>query len=508
VAITLPSASLRANAIANFVGQLSVALVSLFFVPLYIQYIGVESYGVIGFFAALQAMFSVLDFGLGATLNRQVAILSATTPARLANTVRTLEWVYMPCSLLIAISTLLMSGWFAENWVRPSTLSVADVSDGIALLGLATALQWPALFHTAGIAGLQRQILLNVLKVAFALAGALGCLLVLMAVPTLQAYASWQALVATVQSIIFALIFWRILPTSKVAPRFRLEELKHNWRFAGGILAGTLVSLVLTQADKVVLSRALSLEAFGHYSIAAALAAVLYRLSQPILNAAGPRYSQLAAANETSDLARQYHLTNQVMALVLIPPAVLGALFSSEIVLAWSRNQELTNSVAPIFQILVLSAGMHSLMNLPYALQLAHGWVRLSLYINLASIAIVVPLFVYLGTRFGGVGAAYAWLALTTVYVLLGVPLMHRRLLPGEARRWYLHDIAPPLVASVAIGGISAAVLDTIPMARLSWAALCLIYLVSVGASATLSPDLRRLIRRFVERRRFDWKST
>jgi len=507
VAIALPTASLRANAIANFVGQISVALISLFFVPLYIQQIGVESYGVIGFFAALQAMLSVLDFGLGATLNRQVAILSATAPSRLANTVRTLEWVYMPCSLLIAVSTLLMSGWLAKNWVRPSTLSVADVSDGIALLGLAMALQWPAVFHSAGIAGLQRQILLNVLKVAFALAGSLGCLLVLMTVPTLSAYASWQALVATAQSIIFALIFWRILPTSKVAPRFRLEELKRNWRFAGGILAGTLVSLVLTQADKVVLSRALSLEAFGHYSIAAALAAVLYRLSQPILNAAGPSYAQLAAANRTTDLARQYHLTNQVMALVLVPPTVLGAVFSTELVLAWSRNQELTNSVAPIFQILVLSAGMHSLMNLPYALQLAHGWVRLSLYINLASIAGVIPMFVYLGTRFGGVGAAYTWLALTTVYVLIGVPLMHRRLLRGETRRWYLHDIAPALVASVGVCGISAVAIHTIPLGRASWPALCLIYLFSVGASAALTPDLRRLIRRLVERRHFRWKS-
>ncbi len=43
---------------------------SLAFIPLYIKFLGIEAYGIIGFFTTLQAMFTLLDLGLGYTLNR------------------------------------------------------------------------------------------------------------------------------------------------------------------------------------------------------------------------------------------------------------------------------------------------------------------------------------------------------------------------------------------------------------------------------------------------------
>lgn len=52
-------------------------LMGLVFVPLYIKFLGMEAYGLIGFFATLQALFSILDLGLGATLNRELARASA-----------------------------------------------------------------------------------------------------------------------------------------------------------------------------------------------------------------------------------------------------------------------------------------------------------------------------------------------------------------------------------------------------------------------------------------------
>ena len=36
----------------------------LVFVPVYIKYLGIESYGLIGFFASLQAWFALLDMGM------------------------------------------------------------------------------------------------------------------------------------------------------------------------------------------------------------------------------------------------------------------------------------------------------------------------------------------------------------------------------------------------------------------------------------------------------------
>ena len=47
--------SLKRNVIANYLGQGWKALMELAFIPIYIKYLGIEAYGVIGIFALLQS---------------------------------------------------------------------------------------------------------------------------------------------------------------------------------------------------------------------------------------------------------------------------------------------------------------------------------------------------------------------------------------------------------------------------------------------------------------------
>ena len=64
---------LKRNLIANFLGQGWTALMGLAFIPLYIKYLGMEAYGLIGLFALLQAWLSLLDMGMTPTLSREMA---------------------------------------------------------------------------------------------------------------------------------------------------------------------------------------------------------------------------------------------------------------------------------------------------------------------------------------------------------------------------------------------------------------------------------------------------
>jgi len=55
---------LKRNIIANFAGQGWTALMALAFVPLYIKFLGIEAYGLIGFFAMLQGtLIELVVFG-------------------------------------------------------------------------------------------------------------------------------------------------------------------------------------------------------------------------------------------------------------------------------------------------------------------------------------------------------------------------------------------------------------------------------------------------------------
>ena len=56
--------SLKRNILANYVGQLYVTLIGILLVPMYVKYMGAEAYGLVGFYAMLQAWFMLLDMGL------------------------------------------------------------------------------------------------------------------------------------------------------------------------------------------------------------------------------------------------------------------------------------------------------------------------------------------------------------------------------------------------------------------------------------------------------------
>ncbi|MFA6198778.1 MAG: polysaccharide biosynthesis protein, partial [Patescibacteria group bacterium] len=65
------------NLLAGLANSIWSALVGLAVVPFYLKYLGIEAYGLIGFFVTTQAVLSLLDMGMAPTINREVARCSA-----------------------------------------------------------------------------------------------------------------------------------------------------------------------------------------------------------------------------------------------------------------------------------------------------------------------------------------------------------------------------------------------------------------------------------------------
>lgn len=173
-----------------------------------------------------------------------------------------------------------------------------------------------------------------------------------------------------------------------------------------------------------------------------------------MFNAIFPRFSLLVAEGDTKSLKELYHLSSQLMVVLVLPLAAVVALFSDDILRLWIGNAETAHNAAPIASMLVIGTALNGLMNLPYALQLAYGWTRIGLYITTLLIFTLVPVIVFMTTHFGAVGAAAAWVLLNVIYMVIGIPLTHRRLLRGEARRWCLEDIGLPLTAALLSAGL------------------------------------------------------
>jgi len=455
----------------------------LVFVPLYIHFIGIEAYGLIGVFASLLALFALLDMGLSSTLNREMARLAVQKDKarNMRDLVRTLEIPYWLVGLLIALAVVLASPLIAYHWVQVKDLSPDSVRTAIMLMGLCVAFRWPIGFYSGGLMGLQRQVLLNGINVMVATFRGLGAVLILWLIsPTVEAFFSWQIAVSAVHVGLTVFFLWRSLPYAVERPRFRRELLLSIWRFAAGMTGITVLATILMQLDKIILSRMLSLEMFGYYTLANVVASTLYRFVGPVFSATYPKLTNLVQMGDREEIKKLYHKSAQLVSVLVLPAAIVVALFSKEILLLWTQNSVTAENTHVLASILIMGTAIHCVVHIPYALQLASGWTRLSIYINFVSVLILVPLIIILTKRYGVVGAASVWVILNAGYIIIGIPLMHRRLLSTEKWRWYFTDVGRPFLAAVVVSLTGRCIIQP------EWSPLLLIVSITVVSGATL----------------------
>lgn len=427
----------------------------LAFIPFYVRYLGIEAYGLIGLFAALQAWLTILDLGLTPTLGREMARFTGGehTPQSIRTLLRSIEVIALVLAGFVGLGVWFASGWIATSWVKAEALDPKTVTAAIGLIGVVIALRFLEGLYRSAVVGLQWQVAYNLVSASMATLRAVGAIGVLVwGGASIIYFFLWQAAVSIVTVALLAGLTYRILPRTGKMASPSTAALKPIYRFAGGMVGITTLAALLTQVDKVFLSRLLPLSEFGAYTLAAAVAGTLYLLVSPITQAFYPRLCAEVATGNVQGFAETYHTAAQLVTVVAGSTAVMVMLFSERLILLWTRDAALAVEIAPLLSVLAMGNLLNALMLMPFLAQVAYGWTALSTRINLVAICVIVPTLFIIVPIYGGIGAAFTWVALNAGYVLLGVRLMHRRILKGELRNWILNDVSKPLSVAVGFG--------------------------------------------------------
>jgi O-antigen/teichoic acid export membrane protein len=474
--------ALKRNLIANYLGQGWVAIMGLAFIPLYIKYLGIEAYGLIGLFALLQAWLSLLDMGMTPTLGREMARFTGGTHSAqsIRDLLRSIEVIAFVIAVLIASGIALGANWIANSWVQAESLSADVVAQSFVVMGVVTAIRFMESVYRSSIVGLQRQVLFNVINSTMATLRGLGAVGVLVLVsPSIEAFFIWQGLVSIVTLIVLGVTTYTSLPFAQYPGRFSIGALRGVWRFAGGMLGNTFLSLLLMQVDKVLLSKLLSLKEYGYYTLAAIVAGALYTVINPITQAFYPRLCELHARDDQIGLIETFHKGVQLISVFGGSIAIVVIVFAETLLRMWTQDPELAERAATLLSMLMLGNLLNGLMWIPYQTQLAHGWTSLAVSINIIAVALIVPAIIWVTPRYGAEGAALVWVALNATYILIGINFMFKRILVSEKWRWYGNDVFIPLFTGVA----TASALDQLWGAERS--ALTGLALLIVAASIT-----------------------
>ncbi len=431
------------------------AALSIILVPIYVKLLGIESYGLVAFYATLAGALAILDVGLSASIIRQVAIYKTqpNNEKQLKNLVYTVEVLNWLIAIVVGIGIVALANPIATHWVKAKDLPVNTIQHCVMLMGAIFAFQFPASVYDGAMVGLQKQNANALLNLVFTTLKAVGVLVVLYFIqPSIEVYFIWQAMVTLIYTLAMRWYVNNKINVVKFKAHFSTLELKTIWQFAAGIAGTAIVTFFITQIDKIVVSR--NLEQLSYYSLAFLLASGISAIISPMQSIIYPKLTQLIAIKDNCGLIDLYHKSCKWISIIVFPLGLTLIAFANEIVLLWTKNVVLTTATAPILQVVVGGTLCNCLMVVPYYLTLAKGNTKYGLYQNIIAAIIIVPLLFWWYGKYGALGASFVWLTVNAGIVLISIPLFHHLYLKNELWNWFKKDVFVPLfVAAILVGG-------------------------------------------------------
>lgn len=502
-------ASLRANVLANYGGQVVAAVVGYATVPFYLRYLGHEGYGVAGLLLVLQSSLAVLDLGLGLAATREIGRLSsrASGHREMGHLLRTLEVVYFATAFVIVIGLAVGGGSISSHWIKAKSLGPETLQTCLLAAAVTIGLRWPIALYSGFLRGRERQVQLNVIGSAIALGRAVVAVGVLAFVSRgVVAFYVVQVGAAALELGLMATAAWAsIRGVALGRPQFQKALLARVWGFSIRLALISGCAMLLKQVDRWAVSVLLPIDQLGYYTNALLLGMGIARIFAPVQGAVFPRLAREWASGQVVRLSETFHSACQCVMALAAPVAASLAALSGDALRLWLRTGDPDGIAAAAgaepLTITALAMLFNSAMSIPNSLQIAAGQTALPTWTNSVGAIVLVPMSFLAVRHWGLAGAAYAWLVFNVLYYAIVPHLLFKRILPGHVTRWYLRDTLPFIGAGLALAAslriIGHRVEDPVLKVGLIGAMLALYALVTW----LVLPEFRRLASRLVSLR-------
>lgn len=415
-----PLASLTArNAASSFLALAWLSLLSMVTIPIYIRLLGVSEWGLVAACASLQILSNFIDAGFSQIVPRWAA-QEAQHPEKLRQHVDLFRRLYLGLGLAMFGVLQASADYLAHHWfqVPPGRGDALELA--IRIVSFQLLFQFVNNLHIGLWHGLQRQVLANVRACGFGTLKHVAALLALIAgAQQAWVYALAFACVAGAEVLFNAITVQRMLapnpanrPVSKIALGPLLKEVS---MLSGGILVGLLVS----QLDRIVLSRTVDVTSFGVYTVVATLALAFLQLQAPVTRAYFPLIVRdIQNHGRVSGLHMKRLLGGTLLASTL--PALLACALAPMILELWLHDPNVVKLGTTSLRFLLLAMALNSLYGCIYQVIIAKGQAHKILQFNLISLVAATLVIWFRGPDGEIVLGGTIWIVITFTQLLLG----------------------------------------------------------------------------------------
>lgn len=439
--------------ISNFAVQIILNALNILLIPIYIKFLGVESYGIIGIFAILQTWLTVLDSVISPTISREVSRYfgGENNLDYILKFIKTFETISIIICLLVIIIVSLFSNYMSINWIKSSILDRSVISHCFMIMGITTGLRFVENIYRNTLIGLQKQILLNNISFFVYTFRGFGIIFVLKYIKNdIFIFFLWQVIFSLILIFLLKNFLKKIIPISiNSVPYFSKEIIISTSNFTKGMLTLTLVTIILNSIDKIFLSRYLSLTDFSYYNLVIVISGSLFAVASPLVQFFFPKFCQLIS-NE-SELIKEYHFASQLVTLIIGSLTVFVCFYTREILDFWLNDINLIDKIEKFVPIFTIGAYCSIITYIPFHLQLSKGITYINTKINFILIFMIIPSVIFFVPRYGTFAVGYIQLMLNLVNLFASLYLMHKTILKNEKLKFIFNDNIKPLIIVISI---------------------------------------------------------
>lgn len=403
-------ASVKSHTIWNMAGAGLPLLVGLIAIPILIDHIGVEAFGLLSIIWTLIGYFSLFDFGLGRALTQQISGMRHLNDKR---QLFQFSFSGLAATLLLGIAggSLL---YFGANVLvyRFLNLSAGLQDDAYQALILA-ALAIPMVTLTSAFRGILEGF--EDFRTSNLLRLLLGLLNFLVPVAVVL---YWRA---DIVSVVWGLVAGRLLVMLLhiLAMRLHLSyvsgalflkrsHLHKLFSFGFWMTLSNLIGPLMVVADRFIISSLIGVSVVAYYTVPMDFAVRLLIIPAAIASALFPRLAFLHAGTSSDKGKALFGKSLKTTALIMGPVCLMLAAASYPGLKLW-LGDDFASQSWPVLSVLAVGVFFNSLAHIPFAALQAVGRVRTTSLIHLGESLVYFPILLLLLHTHGIIGAAVAW---------------------------------------------------------------------------------------------------
>jgi len=399
---------LARNTLYSLVGQAIPVFAAIFSIPILINALGAEGFGVLTLAWMITGYFGLLDLGVGRALTK---LLSEKLGQDDLEGIPDLIWTALILTVLMGLFGALLISLASSTIVHDLFKIPLALQDDVEKSFYILAFSVPIVIGSAALSGIlqayQRFDLVNIVRVPIGSLTFLGPILVLPFSEKLSHIVAVLVLVRLLEWVINVCFCIRVVPKILKNIRVQRSTIGTFLRFGGWMTVSNIIGPLMVYLDRFLIGSIISISAVAYYGTSYEIVSRLMVIPGAIVGVLFPALGAVIGRNPSKAASMMFGGIKYTF-ISVTPVLLIIFIFAYEGLSIW-LGDEFANQGTVVLQWLVIGSFMTSFSYFPFAVLQAAGRPDLPAKLHLAEVGFYMMLAWILIGRYGIEGAAIAW---------------------------------------------------------------------------------------------------